>query len=65
MLNKRRTLKSIYLGLGKSSVIYPSAFLVATGISIVELGIIFYVTEVFNASPSQVGYFIALWCVTC
>jgi predicted MFS family arabinose efflux permease len=60
----RRTLKSIYLGLGKSSVIYPSAFLVATGISIVELGIVFYVKEVFNASPSQVGYFVALWSVT-
>jgi predicted MFS family arabinose efflux permease len=60
----RGTLKSIDLGLGKSSIIFPSAFLVAAGISIVELGIVFYVKEVFDASPSQVGYFIALWSVT-
>jgi MFS family permease len=56
-----RTLKSIYLGLGKSSVIYPSAFLVATSISIVELGVVFYLREEFGAASSQVGYFIATW----
>ena len=60
----RRTLKSIYLGLGKSFIIYPSAFLVAVGISIVELGIIFYIKEIFGATPSQVGYFTALWSFT-
>jgi DHA1 family multidrug resistance protein-like MFS transporter/DHA1 family quinolone resistance protein-like MFS transporter len=57
----RAGLKSFYSGLGKSFIILPSAFMVATGISVVKLGIIFYIMEVFNATPSQIGYFTALW----
>lgn len=33
----------------------------ATSISVIKLGIIFYVMEVFYATPSQIGYFTALW----
>jgi DHA1 family multidrug resistance protein-like MFS transporter/DHA1 family quinolone resistance protein-like MFS transporter len=57
----RQVLKSLYSGLGKSSVIYPSAMLVATGITTIELGIIFYIKEIFGATPSQIGYFTAVW----
>ncbi len=57
----RRFLRSLYLGLGKTHVILPSAFLVATGSSIIELGIIFYIKEIYGATASQVGYFTALW----
>jgi len=35
--------------------------MMATGISVIKLGIIFYIMDVFNATPSQVGYFTALW----
>ena len=35
--------------------------MVATGISVIKLGIIFYIMEVFYATPSQIGYFSALW----
>jgi DHA1 family multidrug resistance protein-like MFS transporter/DHA1 family quinolone resistance protein-like MFS transporter len=57
----RQVLKSLSSGLGKSSVIYPSALLVATGITTIELGIIFYIKEIFGATPSQIGYFTAVW----
>jgi DHA1 family multidrug resistance protein-like MFS transporter/DHA1 family quinolone resistance protein-like MFS transporter len=57
----RQVLKSLYSGLGKSSIIYPSAMLVATGITTIELGIIFYIKEIFGATPSQIGYFTAVW----
>jgi MFS family permease len=56
-----RQVKLLQAGIGKTSIIYPSAFLVAIGISIVELGIVFYIREVFGATPRQVGYFTALW----
>jgi predicted MFS family arabinose efflux permease len=56
-----RQVRLFSAGIGKTSLIYPSAFLVAVGISIVELGIIFYIREIFGATPSQVGYFTALW----
>jgi len=54
-------LRLFYSGLGKSFIILPSAFMVATGISVLKLGIIFYIMEVFNATPSQIGYFTGLW----
>ncbi len=57
----RSGLKSFYYSLGKSIIILPSAFMVATGINIVKLGIIFYIMEVYHATPSQIGYFTALW----
>jgi len=59
--NIPRQVRLFSAGIGKTSIIYPSAFLMATGISIVELGIIFYIREIFGATPRQVGYFTALW----
>lgn len=57
----RQFLRTLHSGIGKSFIIFPSAFLVATGLSIIELGTIFYIKEIFGATPSQVGYFMALW----
>ena len=57
----RRFLRALYSGIGKSFVILPSAFLVATGSSIVELGIIFYIKEIYGATASQVGILTGLW----
>jgi DHA1 family multidrug resistance protein-like MFS transporter/DHA1 family quinolone resistance protein-like MFS transporter len=54
-------IRSFYSGLGKTFIILPSSFMVATGISVIKLGIIFYIMEVFNATPSQIGFFTALW----
>ncbi len=56
-----RRIRTLSAGIGKTVLIYPSAFLAAVGISIIELGIIFYIREIFGATPSQVGYFTALW----
>lgn len=47
--------------IGKSFIIFPSAFLTATALCMIELGIIFYIKEIFGATPSQIGYFTALW----
>jgi predicted MFS family arabinose efflux permease len=57
----RQFMRSLSSGIGKSHVIFPSAFLVALTTSIIELGIIFYIKEIFDATPSEVGYFTALW----
>lgn len=54
-------LKSLYTGIGKSFIIFPSVFLVAAGITTIELGIIFYLKEIYGATPSHIGYFTALW----
>jgi MFS family permease len=58
---KFQVIKSFYTGIGKSSVLFPVSFLVALGQGVVTLGAIFYIREVFSATPSQVGYFTALW----
>lgn len=54
-------LKSLCSGIGKSFIIFPAAFLVAVGITTIELGIIFYLKEIYDAAPSHIGYFTALW----
>ena len=59
--HRLQLIKSFYSGIGKSAVIYPSAFLVATGIGIVALGIIFYLKYVFGVEPSEIGILSALW----
>ncbi len=57
----RQFIRSFYSGIGKSHVIFPSAFLVAMAIGIIELGVIFYIKDIYGATPSEVGYFTALW----
>jgi len=59
--NRWQIVKSFYTGIGKSAVLLPAAFLVAVGVGTVALGMIFYVRDVFAATPSQVGYLTALW----
>jgi MFS family permease len=60
---QRQIIKSFYTGIGKSGVIFPTAFLVALGHGFVTLGAIFYVRDQFGATSSQVGFFTALWSV--
>ncbi len=59
--NRWQIVKSFYTGIGKSAVLLPAAFLVAVSVGTVALGMIFYVRDVFAATPSQVGYLTALW----
>jgi len=59
--NRWQVIKSFYTGIGKSAVLLPAAFLVAVGVGTVALGMIFYVRDIFSATPSQVGYLTALW----
>jgi len=61
---KRQVIKSIYTGIGKTGVIYPTSFLVAIAQGMITLGIIFYLKEYFNATPSQVGFITALWALS-
>ena len=53
--------RSLYTEIGKTPVIFLSAFLVAFGVGMVILGIVFHIREVFRATASQVGYFTAAW----
>jgi len=58
---QRKIIRSFYTGIGKTAVLFPSAFFTAVGMGVVSLGIIFYIREIFFATASQVGYFTALW----
>ncbi|HIE44247.1 MAG TPA: MFS transporter [Candidatus Omnitrophica bacterium] len=58
---QRQLIKSFYVGIGKTAVIFPSAFLVAIGSGLMGLGMVFYMRDVLNASPSQIGLLAALW----
>ncbi len=58
---RRQLIKSFYAGIGKTAVIFPSAFLTSLGIGIIFLGIVFYMMDVFNATPSQIGGLASLW----
>ena len=58
---RRQLIKSYYTGIGKTAVIFPSAFLVAVGAGLITLGIVFYLRDVFRASPSEIGLIAALW----
>ncbi|MBA7618162.1 hypothetical protein ES703_25483 [subsurface metagenome] len=59
--NRWQIIKSFYTGIGKTGVIFPSTFLVALGFGTVALGMIFYVQDVFAATPSQIGFLFAIW----
>jgi MFS family permease len=54
-------IKSFYTGIGKSTLLYPTAFLSALGQGLVTLGVIFYLRDVFLATPIQVGILTGLW----
>jgi MFS family permease len=54
-------IKSFYTGIGKSALLFPTAFLSALGQVLVTLGIIFYVRDIFSATPAQVGFLTGLW----
>ena len=58
---RRQLVRSFYTGIGKTAVIFPSAFLAAAGAGLVSLGIVFYMRDIFNASGSQIGFLVALW----
>ena len=58
---RRQLIKSFYAGIGKTAVIFPSAFLVAVGMGLINLGIVFYMQDVFNASAGKIGLLAALW----
>lgn len=58
---RRQMLRVFCSGIGKTAVIYPAALLVATGMGTVILGIIFYASDVFSATPRQVGCLSATW----
>jgi len=54
-------IKSFYTGIGKTFVIYPSAFFMAVALGILNLGMVFYLYDVFHATSSQIGNLYALW----
>ena len=58
---RRQLIKSFYTGIGKTSVIFPSAFLVALGSGLIGLGVVFYMRDIFNAPASEIGTLFALW----
>ena len=53
--------RSYYSGIGRSGIIMPAAFLVATAMGLVVLGLIFYTREVFHASPTAIGLLAGSW----
>ena len=52
---RRQMLRMFASRIGKTAVIYPAAFLMASGLGMVLLGIIFFGNEMLGATPSQIG----------
>ncbi len=61
---QRQIIRSYYTGIAKTAVIYPAAFMVATGMGQFGLGLVFYVREVFQLPPDRVGLLAAVWSIT-
>ena len=60
----RPVIRSFFSNVGKSHLIFPAAFLTATAIGAVNLGLIFYVRLTYGFAPATVGLFAAsysLW----
>lgn len=57
----RQLIRAYYGGIAKTVVIYPAAFLVATGLGQVGLGLLFFAREVFHLSPARVGLLGSVW----
>ena len=57
----RQLIRAYYGGIAKTSVIYPAAFLVATALGQVGLGLLFFVRDVFHLSPARVGLLGSVW----
>lgn len=49
---------------GKEVVIFPSVFLVAFGVGVTMLGMVFHLREALGATPSQVGSLSAVWALS-
>ena len=58
---RRQFVRTFCSGIGKTAVIYPAAFLVATGFGTVMLGIIFFARDVHHATPTEIGCLAAAW----
>jgi len=52
---------------GQTAVAIPAALLAETGLGMLNLGLIFYMREVFRLAPGQVGWLAATWetCYVC
>ena len=46
---------------GRGRVIFPATVLVAMGIGVLSLGIVFCAADVYRASPAQIGFLAATW----
>ena len=57
----RQLIRAYYGGIAKTFVIYPAAFLVATALGQVGLGLLFFVRDVFQLSPARVGLLGSVW----
>jgi len=58
---RTRFLRSFYQGIGKTAVTLPAAFLAASSVSGLALGMVFYLREVHGATGGQIGAFFAAW----
>lgn len=61
---RRQVIRSYYSGIGKTAVIYPAAFLVAVAMGQVTLGLIFFVRDVFKATPTLIGWLAGVWAIS-
>lgn len=57
-------LRSFFYGIGKMTVIMPSAFLSSMGIALATLGLIYFLKAKYNVDVQVVGFFGALWSIS-
>jgi MFS family permease len=58
---QQQFLRALSSGVGKTAVVLPAAFLTETGVGMLNLGMVFYMREVFLLPPGAVGWLAATW----
>lgn len=58
-----QVIRSYSAGMGRTAVLIPTTFLVATSAGIVGLGLIFFAREICGAAPWQIGALTGAWSV--
>lgn len=59
--NSLQLARAWYGGIGRTAVIYPTAFLVAVALGLMSLGLVFHASERFGASATEVGWLAGAW----
>ncbi len=60
----RTIMRAFSSRIGKTAILLPATFLVAMGLGVVNLGIIFYMRQMYQATPATIGFFTSAYSIS-